>query len=83
VQQSPLALVVTDMTPRNVVALAAMAPILPLSLAAISKLNRALEDSAIEANEALVDTTLRTWGRLHRLRSACAIVGFVLLTLPI
>jgi hypothetical protein len=72
----------TAATPGRIAALVVMAPILPLSVGVIVKLNRALEDPALDGDDARTEDCLRRWGRLHRMRSTLAIIGFVLLTVP-
>ena len=68
--------VVPNPTPVGIAALVAMAPVLPLSVALILPLNAQLKASPAPED---VMPLLDEWGRLHRLRSLCGIVAFLLL----
>ena len=78
---STIALAVHAPSAPLILALVAMAPILPFSLGLMAPLNAKLKDPALAAESAEAKTMLERWGRLHRVRAIFAIAGFALLTL--
>ncbi len=61
------------------VAVAVMAPVLPLSIGLAKPLNRQLKRKGLLANLAEADKLLRLWHRVHRARSIFGIASYVAL----